>query len=205
MRISMPRGDIKWQRFLVNTPNNTATDIDFTSIYFTVKKKSTDRNYLFQKSYKRGEIYKLGPGDYQFKIDPQDTSKLMIGDYKFDIQISYKNLMKESFVGDFVLKEEITLYENEDEEEEEVDFTLPQTSEHSAVILSIPDYHVIELTTPLEVRSADGDYEHLDNIPSVNGVKLKGDLTLEELGIQPAGTYATEPLTDEELDTIINE
>lgn len=68
MRISMPRGDIKWQRFMVNTPNGTASDIDFTSIYFTVKESVNSRDYIFQKSLKRGEIFKIGKGDYQFKI-----------------------------------------------------------------------------------------------------------------------------------------
>ena len=205
MRISMPRGDIKWQRFMINTPNGTATDIDFTNIYFTVKKKTTDLLYLFQKSYKRGEIYKLGPGDYQFKIDPADTNKLLTGDYKFDIQISYKNLLKESFVGDFVLKDEITYYENEDESEDEADFTLPRTSERSAVILSIPDYHVVELETPVSIDTGSRNYAELENLPSINGKKLVGDIGLDELGVQPAGNYVTTPLTQDELSIIIGE
>ena len=86
MRIAMPRGDIKWVRFLINTPSGTSTDLDFTNIYFTVKKNTKDRIFLFQKSLKRNEIYKLGLGDYQLKIDPPDTNKLVVGDYKFDIQ-----------------------------------------------------------------------------------------------------------------------
>ena len=204
MRISMPRGDIKWVRFMINTPNGTATDIDFTNIYFTVKKKTNDRQFLFQKSYKRGEIYKLALGDYQLKIDPADTNKLLVGDYKFDIQISYKNLMKESFVGDFVLKEEVTFYENEDGEEEETDYMLPQTPEKTAVILSVPDYHVIELETPTEIIGIGGSYNNLEDIPTINGIPLSGDLTLEDLGIQPAGTQP-EALSPDELEELIGE
>lgn len=182
MRISMPRGDIKWLRFMVNAPNGTASDIDFTNIYFTVKRRTNERSYFFQKSLKRGEIYKLGLGDYQLKIEPKDTNKLALGDYKFDIQISYRNLLKETFVGDFVVKEEVTYDENEDYEESETDFSLPQTSSSSAVILTVPDYHVVQLETPIDIVETT-NYNELSNIPQINGVPLTGNITLEELGV----------------------
>lgn len=205
MRISMPRGDIKWQRFIVRVPKGSSTDIDFTNIYFTVKKNSKDVNYLFQKSLRRQEIFKLGPGDYQFKINPEDTENLTIGEYKFDIQISYKNLLKETFVGDFSLKEEITYPENEDVKEPDGNYELPHSSETSAVILTIPDYHILELTTPVTIGEASGDYNNLLNIPKINNVTLTGELSLSDLGIQPAGNYASEALTLNELESIIQE
>lgn len=205
MRIAMRRADIKWVRFLVNTPAGTATSVDFTNIYFTVKKTSKDRLALFQKSLKRQEIYKLGPGDYQFKIDPADTRNLIIGDYKFDIQLSYKNILKETFVGDLAIKEEITLEENEDDVDGAADFTVPQTSESRALILDVPDYHIIQLETPEPVHEGGGtsDYNDLINKPTINGVELSGDTSLEDLGIQPAGDYPSEPLSDEDLDEIL--
>lgn len=113
MRISMPRGDIRLVRFLINDPNGTATDIDFTEIYFTVKKTSKDRLYQFQKRLSTGSIEKLDLGDYQVKIEPNDTSKMMYGNYKFDVQLQYEDQLKETFVGDFVLTDEITYNENE--------------------------------------------------------------------------------------------
>lgn len=114
MRIAMRRGDIKYVRFLVNDPNGTATDIDFTEIYFTVKKKSSDRLFCFQKRLSDGGIEKLDISDYQIKIEPKDTAKLVAPkEYVFDIQLDYKNLVKETFVGDFVLKDEVTYPENE--------------------------------------------------------------------------------------------
>lgn len=113
MRIAMPRGDIRLVRFLINDPNGTATDIDFTEIYFTVKKNAKDRLYQFQKKLSNGGIIKLDLGDYQVKIEPNDTAKMMYGDYKFDVQLQYEDQLKETFVGDFVLKEEITFNENE--------------------------------------------------------------------------------------------
>lgn len=113
MRISMPRGDIRLVRFLINDPNGTATDIDFTEIYFTVKKTSKDRLYQFQKRLSTGGIEKLDLGDYQVKIEPNDTSKMTYGNFKFDVQLQYEDQLKETFVGDFVLTDEITYNENE--------------------------------------------------------------------------------------------
>ncbi len=114
MRISMRRGDIKYVRFLVNDPNGTATDVDFTEIYFTVKKRPSDKLFCFQKRLSTGGIEKLDIGDYQIKIEPQDTGKMVAPfDYVFDVQLDYKNLIKETFVGDFALKTEVTYPENE--------------------------------------------------------------------------------------------
>lgn len=180
MRISMPRGDIKWQRFMVNTPNGTASDIDFTNIYFTVKENINDRDFLFQKSLQRGEIYKIAKGDYQFKITPADTNKLRYEEYKFDIQIQYKNLIKETFVGDFVLKGEVTFAENEDYEEIETETNIPRTSESTATIVTIPDYHLIQLETPIDIVTTT-DYNDLANIPTLNGVKLSGHLSSDSI------------------------
>ena len=113
MRIAMPRGDIHYERFLINDPDGARTDIDFDNIYFTVKKTARDRSYFFQKSMKAGTIEKLGPGDYQFKIESEDTEHMSYGGYVFDINLKYKNLIDETFKGDFDLLEEVTFTENE--------------------------------------------------------------------------------------------
>jgi len=109
----MHRGDIDYERFLVNDPNGTGTDIDFDEIYFTVKKSAKDRLYCFQKKLSNGTIEKLGPGDYQLKINPSDTAKMFFGKYVFDINLKYKDLIDETFVGQFDLLEEVTYSENE--------------------------------------------------------------------------------------------
>jgi hypothetical protein len=196
----MRRADIKWVRFLVNQPNGYATTVDFTNIYFTVKKSAKDRNPLFQKSLKNGTIYKLANGDYQFKIDPADTRRLIVPfDYVFDIQIMYKNIIKETFVGTFALKEEITYEENEDDVVVEADYTVPQVSESSSIILECPEYHILQLTTPEPVREGSMDYDSLENKPAINGVTLEGNLSLDELGIK------NKALTAEDIDKIIDE
>lgn len=109
----MHRGDIDYERFLVNDPNGTGTDIDFDEIYFTVKKSFNDRLFFIQKSLSKGTIEKLGLGDYQVKINREDTRKMSFGKYVFDIQLSYKDLINETFTGVFDLLPEATYQENE--------------------------------------------------------------------------------------------
>ena len=123
MRISMPRGDLRLVRFLVNDRNGTATDVDFSEIYFTVKRNARDRLYEFQKRLSTGGITKLGLGDYQLRIEPKDTNKMVVNNtrfpnYVFDVQVEYENndhlFDKESFLGTFVLTDEVTYAENEE-------------------------------------------------------------------------------------------
>jgi hypothetical protein len=45
------------------------------------------------------------------------------------------------------------------------------------------------------------NYEDLNNKPSINDIELKGNKTLEELGIQPIGNYATEEYVENEIAT----
>ena len=113
MRISMPRGDIKLVRFIINDPSGNISDTDFTEIYFTVKKSTKVSEYEFQKKLSTGGIVKLGDGDYQIKIEPEDTGRMTYGDYKFDIQICYEREIKDTFVGIFILTEEVTFNDNE--------------------------------------------------------------------------------------------
>ena len=113
MRIAMPRGDIKLVRFLVNDPDGTTTHVDFTEVYFTVKKTSKEKMYQFQKRLSTGGMVKLAPGDYQVKMEPDDTSSMAYGNYLFDVQLLFEDQLKETFVGDFVLTNEITHSENE--------------------------------------------------------------------------------------------
>lgn len=109
----MPRGDIKLVRFLVNDRDGTRAGIEFTEIYFTVKKTTSDRRVQFQKRLSTGGIVKLGRGDYQVKIEPEDTSGMMYGRYKFDVQLQYEDQLKETFVGEFVLTDEVTFNADE--------------------------------------------------------------------------------------------
>ena len=126
MRIQMPRGDLRLVRFLINDKNGTATDVDFSEIYFTVKRSAKNRLYEFQKRLSKGGIVKLGLGDYQLRIEPKDTRKMLVNDtrfpyYVFDVNLKYESeghlYVDETFTGTFVLTDEVTYEENEGSEE----------------------------------------------------------------------------------------
>ena len=56
-------------------------------------------------------------------------------------------------------------------------------------------------------RTSITNYEQLDNIPKINDIELKGNKSLSELGVQPAGNYLTsipeEYITETELGTAL--
>lgn len=120
MMIRMPRGDLRVVRFQINKIDGNPVYSDFEEIYFTVKRLAKDRDYLFQKRLSTGGIEKLGFGDYQVKIMPEDTENLQVNtikfpNYVFDIQLVCNGGqgLKQTFVGRLVLTEEVTYPENE--------------------------------------------------------------------------------------------
>ena len=68
------------------------------------------------------------------------------------------------------------------------------------------NYHTLTLAIPI-VRDGSGttDYRQLINKPSLEGVVLDGDLTLEDVGAQPQGNYPNSPLSDEDLEELIRD
>ena len=116
MRISMPRGDIHYVDFTVSSEEEFS-NLDYTEIYFTVKKKYSDPEFLFQKRLSTGGITKIDAGTYRIKINPEDTDNLAINKsgewYDFDIQVQYENIIKSTSVGEFVLTKEVTHSNNE--------------------------------------------------------------------------------------------
>ena len=65
--------------------------------------------------------------------------------------------------------------------------------------------HTLQLTTPLVRDGGTGDYNQLINKPAINGVELVGELSLETLGVQPAGNYPNAPLSDEDLEELLRD
>ena len=74
-----------------------------------------------------------------------------------------------------------------------------ETGEHVAIttveVNDIDAHHapVVKPDTTIiyEDRIGESNYNKLDNLPSINSIVLTGNKTLEELGIQAAGDYAT--------------
>lgn len=113
MNIEMPRGDLRPVRFTIRNPDGSAANIPFDEIYFTVKSNHTDKNYLIQKRLSDGGIARLDDGSYQFIILPEDTDNLRMTAYVFDIELVYRNAIKQTTVGKLTLTSEVTHAGNE--------------------------------------------------------------------------------------------
>jgi len=64
----------------------------------------------------------------------------------------------------------------------------------------------LTLTTPAPEKESKepGDYEGLINKPRINGVELVGNITLEDLGFPSPEKIPEEPLSNDDLDNIID-
>lgn len=113
MKITMPRGDLRHIRFSVENPDGTDCDVEFDEIYVTFKKKFNDAAYLFQKTLTGETIQRFSDGTYQFSILPTDTDGLKVGDYVFDIELMYRDQIKQTTVGSLALTDEVTYAQNE--------------------------------------------------------------------------------------------
>ena len=113
LEITMPRGDLRPVRFTVTEAEGTLCEAEFTEIYVTVKKSMRHAEYLFQKRLSDGTVARLGPGEYQFTIQPEDTDGLAVTAYDFDIELICGRQLKQTFVGRLTLTGEVTYAENE--------------------------------------------------------------------------------------------
>lgn len=59
---------------------------DLSTAYFSVKKNTTDEEYVFQKSLSDG-ITKVETGKYRVRVAPADTKDEDLGTYFYDLQI----------------------------------------------------------------------------------------------------------------------
>ena len=68
------------------------------------------------------------------------------------------------------------------------------------------DTFTLTMATPVVVDETGGtkDYNELENKPVLNGIALQGEVSLEDIGVQPAGSYPSKPLTPEDIDEIID-
>ena len=63
----------------------------------------------------------------------------------------------------------------------------------------------LTLTTPVAQGGKEpGDYEGLINKPRINGIELVGDMTLEMFGLPNIADIPSAPLSEQDLEDIIN-
>lgn len=91
-------------------------DYAINQVYFTVKSKTSDKNYVIQKTLTRGiEQDTENPKRYILTIEADDTNDLKVNyDYVFDIQI-VGDSVKKTIIGGYLKLEDwnITSKENE--------------------------------------------------------------------------------------------
>jgi len=114
MEISMARGDLVTNSFVVRDADKNPYTESFDNIYFTVKRFADDKNYKFQKRLSDGGIQSVGDGEYQFTIRPEDTDGLDFPfDYEFDIELVTEGKIKKTYCGILHLEKEVTHHYNE--------------------------------------------------------------------------------------------
>lgn len=113
MKISMPRGDLRRVKFQAVDQKRRPVNIEFSEVYFTVKKTFYDEEFLFQKSLGAGTITFGSDGYYRLVIEPADTDNLEFGNYVFDIEFILGTSIKSTDTGDLILTYESTYVTNE--------------------------------------------------------------------------------------------
>ena len=66
------------------------------------------------------------------------------------------------------------------------------------------NYHTLTITTPVAIGKEPTDYNSLKNKPSINGIELIGNLSLEDIGIPDLSNVPKESLSNNDLDDIIS-
>lgn len=67
------------------------------------------------------------------------------------------------------------------------------------------NYHTLTLVTPVATGKEPGDYNDLENKPRINGVELRGDISFEDLGLPDLSNIPEEPLSNDDIDHIIDD
>lgn len=115
MDFEFTRGDTQILKFkIVDAENNKCKASNTDKLYFTVKKNSTSKKIIFQKTLENGIKYNENDGYYYITINSEDTAGLSYSTYGFDIQIkTEKGIVKTLLIGSMTITEEYTYKEDE--------------------------------------------------------------------------------------------
>ena len=109
---NFPRGDTCPYYFNLTDNDGNPIDLSDSELYFTVKKSSKARDYVFQKRLSRGEIVQDGI-TIKMVIAHDETANLPYGNYFYDIQLKSGDYVKTIYKGTMTLDEEATWINNE--------------------------------------------------------------------------------------------
>ena len=80
-------------------------------IYFTVKRRFTDAEFILQKTIDDMQFDENGY--FHFIVQPSDTDNLQYGDYVYDIEVITSNYKQTISIGSFKITKEVTFVGNE--------------------------------------------------------------------------------------------
>ena len=77
--------------------------------------------------------------------------------------------------------------------------------EEQAFDVSLGTEETLNINLATEIKTVEsGDYLGLSNKPQINSVVLIGNKSLDDLNIQVKGEYADRPLTNSEIEALLN-
>jgi len=76
--------------------------------------------------------------------------------------------------------------------------------EEQAFDVSLGTEETLNINLATEIKTVGGDYLGLSNKPQINSVVLIGNKSLDDLNIQVKGEYADRPLTNSEIEELLN-
>lgn len=97
---SMVRGDS--ESFSCSITGYELQEGDF--LEFTVRKRYSSPVSI----YKRKDFSDLVDGKFIFNILPEDTESLSVGDYVYDLQLTFGEAVKTPVKGTFTIEDEVT-------------------------------------------------------------------------------------------------
>ena len=101
--LSMVRGDTL--SFDVRLSDLDGASI--SSLYFTVKRKASDAEYIFQKSLANGITLVEGT-TYRVRVAPEDTDGVTAGKYAYDLQIGVGTDIYTLLMGTLTIVQDVT-------------------------------------------------------------------------------------------------
>lgn len=101
--IEMTRGDT----LAFDVTISEIEDVTVESLYFSVKKKASDTDYVFQKSIGNG-ITKIEELKYRVRIAPEDTYNLPAGKYRYDLQLKLGSDIYTPLMGSLIIDWDVT-------------------------------------------------------------------------------------------------
>lgn len=101
---SMVRGDT----FAFELVLSEVADESITSIYFTAKKKATDKEFIFQKGLGDG-VTKIEENHYYVRVAPEDTYDVVAGKYYYDLQLGIENDIYTLLLGNLRIVQDVTV------------------------------------------------------------------------------------------------